>query len=228
MFILVIGIFALNVFFQRAVLDSLLFSIALAVGLTPQLLPAIININLSRGAQKMADKGVIVRRLSAIENFGSMDVLCTDKTGTLTEGVVQLDQALDPAGALSADVLVAAGLNAGFQTGMSNPLDEAIVAKTGQPLAGEEKIDEIPYDFVRKRLSIVVRGPQGTRLICKGALDNILAFVQPVLLRRARSRSTSRAGRNPEALADWSAQGYPCSGWPSAVLKPTAGFQPGR
>ena len=209
MFILVIGIFALNVFFQRAVLDSLLFSIALAVGLTPQLLPAIININLSRGAQKMAEKGVIVRRLSAIENFGSMDVLCTDKTGTLTEGVVQLDQALDPAGALSADVLAAAGLNAGFQTGMSNPLDEAIVAKTGQPPAGEEKIDEIPYDFVRKRLSIVVRGPQGTRLICKGALDNILAVCSQVAAPQgAQPLDPAAQAAIQERFADWSAQGY--------------------
>ncbi len=95
MFILVLGIFTFNVFLQKPVLDSLLFSIALAVGLTPQLLPAIININLSKGSQVMAERGVIVRRLESIENFGSMDVLCTDKTGTLTQGVVQMDGALD-------------------------------------------------------------------------------------------------------------------------------------
>lgn len=104
-FLLVLAVFAVNVFFRKPVVDSLLFSLALAVGLTPQLLPAIININLSRGAQRMAGAGVIVRRLTAIENFGSMDVLCTDKTGTLTEGVVRLDGALDAAGQPSDRVL---------------------------------------------------------------------------------------------------------------------------
>ena len=129
MLILVFGIFFLNVLMQKPVFDSLLFSIALAVGLTPQLLPAIININLSRGSQEMAKRGVIVRRLESIENFGSMDILCTDKTGTLTQGVVQLDGALDVNGEPSAQVNLYAFLNAKLQTGMQNPLDEAIVNK---------------------------------------------------------------------------------------------------
>ena len=121
MFVLVLSILALNVYFGKPVLDSLLFSVALAVGLTPQLLPAIININLSKGSQRMAKEGVIVRRLNAIENFGSMDMLCTDKTGTLTLGVVQLNGALDLDGNPSADVFQAAYLNAHFQSGLKIP-----------------------------------------------------------------------------------------------------------
>ena len=115
MFLLVLGIFFFNILFHKAPLDSLLFSIALAVGLTPQLLPAIININLSKGSQSMAKRGVIVRRLESIENFGSMDILCTDKTGTLTLGVVQLDAAVNPEGENSDEVLRLAALNARFQ-----------------------------------------------------------------------------------------------------------------
>ncbi|HRX05215.1 MAG TPA: HAD-IC family P-type ATPase, partial [Anaerolineae bacterium] len=122
MFILVIAVFVFNIAMRRPPLDSLLFSVALAVGLTPQLLPAIINTNLARGSQAMARAGVIVRRLASIENFGSMDVLCTDKTGTLTLGVIKLDEAADPAAQPSAEVLRLAWLNAHFQTGLNNPL----------------------------------------------------------------------------------------------------------
>ena len=115
-------------------IDSLLFAVALAVGIAPELLPAIISITLSKGAQSMAQKGVIVRQLASIENFGSMDVLCTDKTGTLTLGVVSLDGALDPEGNASDQVFLYAYLNAHFQTGLANPLDEAIL---GQAAAGD-------------------------------------------------------------------------------------------
>ena len=139
--ILVLIVFAVNVFFRKPVLDSLLFSIALAVGLTPQLLPAIISINLSKGLQAMAADAVIVRRLESIENFGSMDVLCTDKTGTLTEGVVQLDGALDAGGQPSDEVFRYAYLNAYFQTGLVNPLDEAIIAHAQPDVGGVSKAE---------------------------------------------------------------------------------------
>ena len=128
MLVMVIIVLAVNLFLAKPLIDSLLFALALAVGLTPELLPAIISITLSHGAQRMAKRGVIVRRLNSIENFGSMDVLCTDKTGTLTEGVVRLDGALDTAGQPSKAVLRYAYLNAHFQTGLNNPLDEAIQA----------------------------------------------------------------------------------------------------
>lgn len=179
MLILVISIFALNVYFQKPVLDSMLFSIALAVGLTPQLLPAIIEINLARGAKSMAAAGVIVRRLSAIENFGSLTVLCTDKTGTLTEGVVRLENAMDPAGNPSPDVFRLAYLNAHFQTGLSNPLDQSILSGAQPDISAVRKINEIPYDFVRKRLTVVVCEEsdscgQSVRMITKGAFEPML------------------------------------------------------
>ncbi|HMD89674.1 MAG TPA: magnesium-translocating P-type ATPase [Anaerolineaceae bacterium] len=181
MLILVITIFALNVYFHKPVIDSLLFSIALAVGLTPQLLPAIINVNLSKGAQAMAKQGVIVRRLNSIENFGSMDVLCTDKTGTLTEGVVKLDDVLDASGIASESVFLDAYLNATFQTGMANALDEAIEKRSQPDIRSYTKIDEIPYDFVRKCMSIVVQEDGVFRMITKGALENVLASCTQIL-----------------------------------------------
>jgi Mg2+-importing ATPase len=178
MLVMVVIVLAVNLFLAKPLLDSLLFALALAVGLTPELLPAIISITLSHGAQQMAKRGVIVRRMASIENFGSMDILCTDKTGTLTEGVVSLDGAFDTQGQPSEAVLRFAYLNAHFQTGLVNPLDEAIQAaaqKAGSEISAENKVDEIPYDFVRKRLSVVTANAQGVRtLITKGALDNIL------------------------------------------------------
>jgi Mg2+-importing ATPase len=180
MLVMVVIVLAVNVFLAKPLLDSLLFSLALAVGLTPELLPAIISITLAHGAQQMAKRGVIVRRLNSIENFGSMDVLCTDKTGTLTEGVVRLDGAFDTQGQPSEAVLRYAYLNAHYQTGLNNPLDEAIQAaaqKAGLDISAAKKVDEIPYDFVRKRLSVVTDNAQGERtLITKGALDNILSI----------------------------------------------------
>ncbi len=209
MFVLVIGIFAVNVIFQKPVLDSLLFSIALAVGLTPQLLPAIININLAKGAKDMARQGVIVRRLSAIENFGSMDILCTDKTGTLTLGVVSLDHGHDALGDESDHVKRLGWLNSHFQTGLDNPLDEAIIASINETEDGAEKIDEIPYDFFRKRLSIVVREKNVTTLICKGALEKILEQCTRVHLNnKIEPLDHERLTSIHQQYADWSEQGY--------------------
>jgi Mg2+-importing ATPase len=210
MFVLVLAVFAANVFFKKPVLDSLLFSIALAVGLTPQLLPAIINVNLSKGSQAMARAGVIVRRLASIENFGSMDVLCTDKTGTLTEGVVQIDGALDASGQPSDEVFRLAYLNAHFQTGLSNPLDEAILAH-GQPDISEvEKVDEVPYDFVRKRLSVVVRrAGNPPTMITKGALDYVLAVCSHVQQGEALvPLNDAHLAEIQQRFAAWSEQGY--------------------
>lgn len=174
MLVLVLAIFALNVYFKKPVLDSLLFSVALAVGLTPQLLPAIININLSKGSQLMARLGVIVRRLEALENFGSMDTLCTDKTGTLTLGVVKLDNIMDIQGNPDRQPYRYAYLNAYFQAGMANPLDDAILAYQSLELTGVDKVDEIPYDFVRKRLTVVVRENGQLTMLTKGAFEEVL------------------------------------------------------
>jgi Mg2+-importing ATPase len=178
--LLVIAIFAINVYLHRPVVDAFLFALALAVGLTPELLPAIVSITLARGAQQMASSHVIVRRLNSIENFGSMNVLCSDKTGTLTEGVVKLHAALDADGEPSDQVLLYAVLNATFESGFPNPIDEALRRLPCPDLATYVKVDEVPYDFLRKRLSIVVERPsapadaQRHTMITKGALRNVL------------------------------------------------------
>jgi Mg2+-importing ATPase len=173
--VLVIAIFAFNVYFARPVLDSFLFSLALAVGLTPQLLPAIISINLAHGAKRMAQEKVIVKRLSSIENFGSMDVLCSDKTGTLTQGVVKLHSAIDVEGKENEKVLLYAYINAFYETGFTNPIDEAIRTHCQFDVSNYEKLDEVPYDFVRKRLSILVAKDDINLMITKGALPNVLS-----------------------------------------------------
>jgi Mg2+-importing ATPase len=174
MLIMVLLVFAGNIFLGRAPVETLLFSVALAVGLSPELLPAILTVNLARSAEVMARHGVLVKRLNAIENLGSIDVLCTDKTGTLTEGVVQLEGAYDERGRPSAEVMELAVHNAALQSGLVNPLDEAILRAESADLSHVEKLGEIPYDFVRKRLSVVVRGPAGIRLVTKGAFDQVI------------------------------------------------------
>jgi len=179
-FILVVSIFAINVFLARPVLDSFLFSLALAVGLTPQLLPAIISINLSHGAKRMAQKKVIVKRLASIENFGSMNVICSDKTGTLTEGIVQLQSAFDVDGIANEKVLFHAYINAFYETGFTNPIDEAIRNYKQFDLAGYQKQDEIPYDFIRKRLTILVSHDNVHLMVTKGALQNVLDICSSV------------------------------------------------
>ena len=174
--ILVVLIFAANVYLQRPMLDSFLFSLALAVGLTPQLLPAIVSINLAHGAKQMAKKQVIVKRLPAIENFGSMNVLCSDKTGTLTEGRVRIRSALDVDGKESERVLFYAYLNAATESGYANPIDEAIRTHQTFDISAYKKLGEIPYDFNRKRLSILFAKDEDPILVTKGALTNILAI----------------------------------------------------
>jgi Mg2+-importing ATPase len=178
--VMVVAIFAFNVYLARPVLDSFLFSLALAVGLTPQLLPAIISINLAHGAKRMAQEKVIVKRLASIENFGSMNVICSDKTGTLTEGIVHLQSALDAEGAPSNKVLFYAYLNAFYETGFTNPIDEAIRSHRQFDLTGYQKADEIPYDFIRKRLSILVSHADAHLMVTKGALRNVLAVCSGV------------------------------------------------
>jgi Mg2+-importing ATPase len=172
--LLVVFIFGFNVYFHRPILDSLMFALALAVGLTPQLLPTIISINLAHGARRMAEQKVIVKKLNSIENFGSMTVLCSDKTGTLTEGQVRLQSTVTVTGQESEKVSQYAYLNAIFESGFLNPIDEAIRQHCRFDTSPFRKIDEIPYDFIRKRLSILVAAPQENILITKGALKEVL------------------------------------------------------
>jgi Mg2+-importing ATPase len=186
MFVVVLFVLAVNLLLGRPKIDSLLFAVALAVGLTPELLPAIINVTLSAGARGMAKQGVIVRRLDSIENLGSMDIFCTDKTGTLTEGVIVLQDATDADGRTSTQVRQLAFLNAAFESGIDNPLDAALVTagqKAGLTTQGYRKIDEIPYDFQSKRLTIVMADDSDAAqhlIVSKGAFENVLALCSSV------------------------------------------------
>ncbi|TAE03562.1 MAG: magnesium-translocating P-type ATPase [Oscillatoriales cyanobacterium] len=172
--VLVALIFATNVYLHRPVLESFMFSLALAVGLTPQLLPAIVSVNLARGAATMAKKRVIVKHLPAIENFGSMNVFCTDKTGTLTEGEVKIHSAVDVEGKESDRVLLYAYLNAISESGYVNPIDTAIREYKTFDISTYQKLDEVAYDFNRKRLSILFKKDSRNLIVTKGALKNIL------------------------------------------------------
>ena len=172
--VLVVIIFAVNVLLHKPVLDSFLFSLALAVGLTPQLLPAIITINLSKGATNMAKLQVIVKRLSSIENLGSMNILCSDKTGTITAGKVNVKAALGIDGQPSDKTMYYAWLNASLQKGFHNPVDEVICnSYEGQKITGQVQT-EIPYDFIRKRLTIQLAVDDKMLAITKGAFNNIV------------------------------------------------------
>lgn len=178
MIVVALFVLTVNVMLDRPAIDSLLFAVALAVGLSPELLPAIVSVTLSAGARRLAERGVIVRRLDAIENLGSLDILCTDKTGTLTKGDVELSGACTIEGAPSAAVMRLALINARLETGIANPLDAAIVAagRTTEIDTGSvAKLDEIPYDFIRKRLTIVVASDdRSAQLVTKGAVPNVL------------------------------------------------------
>ena len=179
--VLVIFVFFTNAFLKPAVsneqadiLESLLFAVALAVGLTPELLPMIVSVNLSKGALEMSKKDVIVKRLASIQNFGNMDVLCTDKTGTLTENVITLVLHVDFEGKDSEKVLQYAYMNSYYETGLKSPLDDAILRYKHLEVKDYDKMDEVPFDFIRRRVSIVVQHQKGRMMICKGALEEIV------------------------------------------------------
>ena len=195
--VMLAAIFLFNILMKKPLFDSFMFALALSVGLTPQLLPAIISINLAKGAKRMAEQKVIVRKLNAIENFGSMDVLCSDKTGTITRGEAALsgavtageglqdkiseDSALPEALAVAREsLLLAAYLNAKLQEGYRNPLDDALTRRE-RPIDAYRKVAEIPYSFESRCLTVTVDTPEnslfhGNRvMITKGALEEILA-----------------------------------------------------
>jgi Mg2+-importing ATPase len=173
-FVLVIFVFIVLALFHRGLIESLLFAAALAVGLTPELLPMIITMNLSKGAVNMSKKGVVVKHLPSIENFGSMNVLCTDKTGTLTENKIALILHVDSEGNKDNKVLQYSYLNSYFETGLRSPLDDAILVHKEISVEGYQKIDEVPFDFVRRRVSVVVEKDKQKFLITKGAPEEII------------------------------------------------------
>jgi Mg2+-importing ATPase len=225
--ILVVGVFAINVALHRPLFDALLFAIALAVGLTPELLPAIVTLNLTRGARALSARGVLVKRLPAIQNLGSITVLCTDKTGTLTQGKLELVKAVgidddDPGEASHA--LELAYLNSHFESSFQNPLDTAVLASAPKPkdLASYKKLAELPYDFNRRMLSVVVqRGDEPPLLVTKGAPEAIVAASSMV-----RTDHTSRAihkaehDRLAKLVNGSSAEGFRLVAVASRVLRP--------
>jgi P-type Mg2+ transporter len=171
---LVLFVLMMNTLSHKPLLESFLFAIALAVGLTPEMLPMVISVTLSRGAIRMARRSVIVRRLAAIENLGAMDVLCTDKTGTLTEAKIRLERHVDALGRESERVLQLAYLNSFFETGLKSPLDDAILAHAEIDVSPWKKIDEVPFDFERRRVSVLVENGTSRLLVVKGAPEDIL------------------------------------------------------
>lgn len=176
---LLIGlIFVFNIILDKPFLESFMFALALSVGLTPQMLPAIISVNLSQGAKRMSEQGVIVKKLNAIENFGSMTVMCSDKTGTITQGKVKLDAALDCNGKKSDNICKLAAINSYFQEGYANPIDKAILDANTNDFSKYEKLFEIPYSFEFKLLSVMVRTDRDFSgrniMVTKGALTNVL------------------------------------------------------
>jgi Mg2+-importing ATPase len=187
--LLVLFVLFINAYFHRPWLESFLFAVALAVGLTPEMLPMVVSVTLARGALRMAQKKVIVKRLAAIHDLGSMDVLCTDKTGTLTEARIRLEQHLDALGRKSRRVLSLAYLNSYFETGLKSPLDDAILEHADEIDIGSwHKIDEVPFDFERRRVSVLVDDGSRRLLVVKGALEDIVRL------------STHHEGDTPDAL----------------------------
>lgn len=172
-FIMVMVVFGVNAYFERGILDSFLFAVAIAVGLTPELLPVIMTVSLSRGALVMAKKNVVVKNLSAIQNFGGMNILCTDKTGTLTEDKITLIKCVDSYGTDSKEVLLYAYLGSIYHTARRSPLDAAIEEKGKMDVSEFSKVDEIPFDFHRRRDSVVVQTNGERILIAKGAPENL-------------------------------------------------------
>ena len=199
--LMVLFVLLVNTFLGRPWLESFLFAVALAVGLTPELLPMVVSITLARGALRMAQKRVIVKHLPAIHNLGSMDVLCTDKTGTLTEARIRLERHLDARGRDSERVLWLAYLNSFFESGLKSPLDEAILNHGHIDVAAWRKIDEVPFDFERRRVSVLVDDGNTRLLVVKGAPEDILRLTTqyeydgPQAL-RAR-RGSARRHRTP-------------------------------
>lgn len=196
---------------RRDPLESLLFAVALAVGLTPEFLPMIVTVTLAQGAVHMSKRKVIVKHLAAMQNLGSMDVLCSDKTGTLTSGVMTFDRRLDPLGRPADDVFRLAYLNSYYQTGIKSPLDTAILGQQQDrpSLEAFRKLDEVPFDFERRRVSVVVESEGRRTLITKGAPEGVLSICsQYDVDGRDQALDTEARARCQNTYRELSRQGY--------------------
>jgi len=207
--VLVLFVFLVNALSRREPLESFLFAVALAVGLTPELLPMIVSVTLSRGAVRMARKKVIVKRLAAIENFGSMDILCSDKTGTLTVGEISVARHVNTRGEDDDAVIRLAALNSAFQTGLKSPMDEAILRREHPAVARYRLCDEIPFDFQRRRMSVVVEDGGARLLVTKGAPESVLPACEALELAGVSTLLDATARTDAEALfRRLSSEGY--------------------
>jgi Mg2+-importing ATPase len=207
--LLVLFVLLVNIIFKRPLLESFLFSVALAVGMTPEMMPMIITVTLAQGARRMARKKVLVKQLAAIEDFGSVEILCSDKTGTLTEGEIVLDRHVDVQGKDDDSVLRFIYLNSYFEAGIKSPLDDAILKHERPAIVEYEKVDEIPFDFNRKRLSVVVRRGDEHLLVTKGEAESIFAICQRVTIDGApQPFDESRRAQAAETFQKLSADGY--------------------
>ncbi len=198
---LVLFVLLVNLVLHRPLLESFLFSVALAVGMTPELMPMVITITLAGGARRMMRKKVLVKQLAAIEDFGSIEILCSDKTGTLTEGEIVLDRHVDVDGRDDERVLQLVYLNSYFEAGIASPLDTAILKHEHPSVTAYEKVDEIPFDFARKRLSVVVRRGTEHLLVTKGEVESVLAICTSVEV--AGTPEPFDASRHARALATY-------------------------
>ena len=207
--LLVLFVLLVNIILHRPLLESFLFSVALAVGMTPEMMPMIITVTLAQGARRMTKKKVLVKQLAAIEDFGSIDILCSDKTGTLTEGEIVLDRHVDVQGKDDDNVLRMIYLNSYFEAGIKSPLDAAILKHEHPSIAEYEKVDEIPFDFNRKRLSVVVRHGDEHLLITKGEAESVFAICQTVNIDGSpQPFDESQRARAAETFKKLSADGY--------------------
>lgn len=208
--VLAVIILAVNIYFGRPLMDSLLFGLALAVGMAPELLPAIMTIAMSSGAKRMAKQKVIVKKLSSIQNLGEINLFCSDKTGTLTEGVLEVSSIVSIEGKEDEKVKQLAFLNANFESGFANPMDEALRAMKNISTGDYVKTDEVPYDFIRKRLSVCVKSNDQHLLITKGAVDNIIAVCDKVLMQDGNTAILDAGNKNKitALYQQYSGQGF--------------------
>ena len=221
--LLVLFVLLVNIIFHRPVMESFLFSVALAVGMTPEMMPMIITVTLAQGAKRMTRKKVLVKQLAAIEDFGSIDILCTDKTGTLTEGEIVLDRHVDFRGNDNETVLQLLYLNSHFETGIKSPLDDAILKHESPSVEGYNKVDEIPFDFNRKRLSVVVRYADECLLITKGEAESVFAICETVAIGGvAQPFDDSRRAEAESTLKKLGAEGYRVLGVAMATVEKQA------
>jgi P-type Mg2+ transporter len=216
--LLVLFVLLVNLYFHRPLLESFLFAVALAVGMTPEMMPMIITVTLAQGARRMTRKKVLVKQLAAIEDFGSVTILCSDKTGTLTEGEIVLDRHVDILGKEDDNVLRLIYLNSFFEAGIKSPLDDAVLKHERPKIVEYVKVDEIPFDFNRKRLSVVVRHGDEHFLITKGEAEGIFGICQAVNIDGVpQPFNDTRRAEADETFKKLSADGYRTLG--VAVLK---------